>query len=321
MAQNNLRYKQNRLQQLRGFCYTARFNSMSKAAEKLYLGQPSISLQIKALERELGAQLFKRTGSRLELTYDGKQLFELARPLVDGIDRLDEHFASMRESEDRGTVTIATGGSTIQYLLPKVVANFTKEYPLVDVRLLNVYGKTRLRLLREGSVDFVVGPQIKMPSDLEFSPLVTYAPMLIAPLNHPLAARKRVTLKDIVKFPMILPPETHSTHRLISTVLAEQSLDYDVKLEIGSYDVIKKYVELGIGISIVMSHCLSGVDQLYTSPLDRYFPKRTYGVVYGKHNKLPPAPNRFLRMMLEDAGPALSSRMAVSSSNSSCATN
>src|SRR5437870_2576221 len=118
MRQSAGRYKQNRMQQLRGFCYAARSKSISKAAEKMSLSQPSVSLQIKALENELGARLFERRGPRIELTHDGQQLLELARPLVEAIDRLDEDFASLRESVERGTVSIAAGGSTIQYLLP-----------------------------------------------------------------------------------------------------------------------------------------------------------------------------------------------------------
>src|SRR5919108_4200046 len=100
MAESQGRYKQNRLQQLRGFCYAARTKSISKAAEKMGLSQPSVSLQIMALERELGARLFDRRGPRIELTHDGHRLLELARPLVEGIDGLEASFASLRESAD-----------------------------------------------------------------------------------------------------------------------------------------------------------------------------------------------------------------------------
>src|SRR3989337_965380 len=102
MARSAARYKPNRLQQLRGFCYAARNKSIAKAAEKMALSQPSVSLQIKALERELGAQLFERRGPRIELTHDGQRLLELARPIVDAIDTLAERFASLRQSVDQG---------------------------------------------------------------------------------------------------------------------------------------------------------------------------------------------------------------------------
>ena len=110
---------------------------------------------------------------------DLRRLLELAGPLVEALDRLDENFASMRESADRGTVNIAAGGSTMQYLLPPYVEQFTREYPQVDVRLHNVTGKAGLAQLREGEVDFAVGPMLETPSDIVFHPLVTYEPMLI----------------------------------------------------------------------------------------------------------------------------------------------
>jgi DNA-binding transcriptional LysR family regulator len=301
MADSPGRYKQNRLQQLRGFCYAARTKSISKAAEKMHLSQPSVSLQIKALETELGTQLFTRRGPRIELTHDGQRLLELARPLVESIDRLDENFASLRDSADRGVVSIAAGGSTIQYLLPRVVEKFTHECPQVDVRLHNVTGKAGLALLREGEVDFAVGPMLETPPDIKFHPLVTYEPMLITRHDHPLAAQSRVTLKDIAKYPLILPPKNQSTYRVVEMVFAEHSLEYDVKLEVGGYDVIKKYVELGLGISIVMSHCLTGADHLHSVPLGRWFPKRTYGLVLRKGAALSPAAERFVEMMRADA--------------------
>jgi DNA-binding transcriptional LysR family regulator len=291
------RYKQNRLQQLRGFYHAARMKSISKAAVKMHLSQPSVSLQIKALEEELGTQLFVRRGPRIELTHDGHRLLELARPLVEGIDGLEESFASLRESVDSGTVNIAAGGSTIQYLLPPFVQRYAKQHPDVDVRLHNVTGKAGLALLREGEVDFAVGPMLDTPPDITFHPIVTYEPTLITRRDHPLASQARVTLKDIARYPLILPPKEQSTYRVVELVFAEHSLEHDVKLEVGGYDVIKKYVELGLGISIVMSHCLTGADHLHSVPVGRWFPKRTYGLVLKKGHQLSPAAEQFIEMI------------------------
>jgi DNA-binding transcriptional LysR family regulator len=308
MARSNTRYKQNRLQQLRGFCYAARTKSISKAAEKMALSQPSVSLQIKALEEELGSKLFQRRGPRIELTHDGQRLLELARPLVEAFDRLDESFASLRESVERGTVNIAAGGSTIQYLLPPFVEAYTREYPQVDVRLHNVTGKAGLNLLRDGDVDFAVGPMFDAPADIEFHPLVTYEPMLITRRDHPLAGKSRVKLEDIARYPLILPPKEQSTYRVVEMVFAEHALKHDIKLEVGGYDVIKKYVELGLGISIVMSHCLSGADHLHAVPVGRWFPKRTYGLVLRKGRSLSPAAERFVEMIRSQAVHSLGGR-------------
>lgn len=261
----------------------------------MFLSQPSVSLQIKALERELGTKLFTRRGPRIALTHDGEKLLEIARPMVEGIDCLEESFASVRESAERGMVTIAAGGSTIQYILPTFVEKYTRDYPQVDVRLHNVTGKRGLAQLRGGEVDFAVGPMLDAPRDISFHPLKTYEPMLITRRDHPLAKRKRVGLKEISRYPLILPPKAQSTYRIVEMVFVEHSLDYDVKLEVGGYEVIKKYVELGLGISIVMSHCLTDADQLHVVPMSRYFPKRSYGIVLLKDKRLSPPAEKFVQ--------------------------
>jgi DNA-binding transcriptional LysR family regulator len=198
-------------------------------------------------------------------------------------------------------VNVAAGGSTLQYLMPRFVAKFSREYPLVDIRLHNLTGKVGLEMLRSGEVDFAVGPMFETPSDISFHPLVTFEPMLITRRDHPLAKRQRVTLKDIVKYPLILPPKNLSTHRIVEAVLSNRGLNYDVKLEVGGYDVIKTYVALGLGISIVMSHCLSTSDRLHAVAMGRYFPRRTYGVVLYKGRHLSPAAEEFVRTIRSNA--------------------
>lgn len=295
-----MRYQLNRMQQLRGFYYSARAKSITKAAERLGLSQPSVSLQIQALEQELGTQLFERRGPRIRLTRDGEILLELARPLVEGLEGLDEAFVSQRDSVTHGSVSIAAGGSTLQYILPPYVKTFVRKHPQIDLRLHNVTGKAGLALLRASEVDFAVGPMLDTPSDILFYPVMTYDPMLITARDHPLAARKRISLKDIAKYPLILPPRSQSTFRFVEMVFAEHALQHEVKLEVGGYDVIVTYVEMGLGISIVMSHCLTGREKLHTAPLGRYFPRRSYGLVLRKGRLLSPAASLFVQTSFPD---------------------
>lgn len=305
MNAQSLRYKQNRLQQLRGFCYAARTRSVSRAAEMMFLSQPSVSLQIKALERELNAKLFERNGPRISLTREGETLLELAEPLVDGFDALDEEFQARRDSLQRGVVAIAAGGSTIQYVMPRYVEQFMQAYPKVDVRLYNVTGKAGLELLRDGEVDFAVGPLLEQPDDIAFHPFASYDPVLITAQEHPLAKRKRITLRDISQYPLILPPKHLSTWRLVEFVFAEHNLPYEVKLEVGGYEVIKKYVQLGMGISIVTNICITGTEDLFVFPVQKHFPQRTYGVVLRKGKALS-AP---VRKFIETIQPALQGKL------------
>lgn len=297
MAQRSIRYKQNRLQQLRGFCHAAKNGSISKAAEKMFLSQPSVSLQIQALERELGALLFNRIGPKIELTHDGEILYELAQPLVQGFSTLEENFQALRDSIDRGRLEIAAGGSTIQYVLPSYVQSFVGQHPKIDLRLRNVTGREGLELLRAGEVDFCVGPMLEIPDEIEFHPIVAYDSVLITAKGHPLSKRKKVLPRHICKYPLILPPRHLSTWRQVEYVFAQENLTYEVRLEVGGWEVIKKYVEVGLGVSIVMNICITGNEDLEVIPVSEYFPKRTYGVVWRKNRPLSPQARGFIEIM------------------------
>jgi LysR family transcriptional regulator, low CO2-responsive transcriptional regulator len=297
MAGRTARYKQNRLQQLRGFCYASPTGSMSKAAEKMFLSQPSVSLQIQALERELNANLFDRKGPKIELTHEGQLLFELAQPLVDGFATLEETFNARRHSIESGHLIIAAGGSTIQYVLPAFVEKFVEQFPKIDLRLINVTGKEGMEMLRAGEVDFCVGPMLDIPEDIEFRPIVSYDPLLITEKGHPLSKRSTVTPRDISKYPLILPPRHLSTWRQVEYSFAQEGLPYEVRLEVGGWEVIKRYVGLGLGVSIVMSICIEGGENLEIIPVKDYFPRRTYGVVVRKKRQLSPQAKGFIEIM------------------------
>ncbi len=300
-AQSNAQYyKQNRLQQLRGFCYAAQTGNISKAAERLFLSQPSVSLQIQALEREFRCTLFERRGPRITLTPDGKMLYELAAPLVEEIDQLHETFNARRGAVESGRLDIAAGESTILYILPRIVQQFAQVHPGIELKLHNVTGRDGLAMLRADEVDFAVGSMIDVPEDIEYRPTFSYDPVLIAAENHPLAKKKRVTIQDVARHPLILPPRHLTTWRVVDLVFEQHNLKYQVQLEAGGWEVIKKYVELGLGVSVVTNICLTGNEKLVAIPLGKYFPKRTYGLVLRKGKFLSPQAQRFIEVMSQD---------------------
>ena len=300
MTTRRFYYKQNRLKQLRAFCHAVRTLSISKAAERMHLSQPSVSLQIKALEQEMNTVLFERRGPRISLTPEGRALYELASPLVEGIDSLPDAFAERCGNLDTGEIHIAAGESTILYLLPGFVERYSAEYPGVEIRLHNVTGRDGLERLRADSVDFAVGAMFDAPGDIIYRPLFTYPTVLIAPFGHPLTTLEEVTLDDIAPYGLILPPRHLSTWRIVDIVFQQHKVEFKVNIEAGGWEVIKRYVARGLGVSIVSSICMTEEDGLASMPLDNYFPSRTYGVVLRRGKFLSPAANRFLDMFEPD---------------------
>jgi len=270
---------------------------MSKAAEQMSLSQPSISLLIKALEKDLGGTLFLRQGPRIRLTAEGKILLELALPLVEGLETLPEAFHERCHDHVSGELDIAAGESTLLYILPKIMQQFAGAYPRVKVNLNNVTGRDGLELLRKGKVDFAVGSMLQTPDDIHYTPIFTYEPVLITAQGHPLATKKNLTLEDIGPYGLILPPRHLSTWQIVDLVFQQHNVKYNVILEAGGWEVIKKYVQINLGVSIVTSICLSGKEKLAAIPLSRYFPKRTYGLVLRRGKFISPAARKFIELM------------------------
>jgi DNA-binding transcriptional LysR family regulator len=290
-------YKQNRLKQLRAFCNAAQTESVSEAAERLFLSQPTVSLQIQALEREFETMLFERRGPKIRLTPEGKTLYKLAQPLIQGIDGLHETFIAKCGSLESGELNIAAGESTILYVLPEAMRNFSNTYPKIRIKLQNVTGRDGMSMLRADQVDFAVGSMSEVADDIFYHPVVSYKTVLITPVDHPLANKESLTLQDISPYGLILPPRHLSTWRMVDLIFNQHNLKYRVTLEAGGWEVIKKYVEQGLGISIVSDVCLSGDEKLVRIPRDDYFPDRGYGIVMRKGKFLSPQAKRFIEMM------------------------
>ncbi len=290
-------YKQNRLKQLRAFCKAVETKSISNAGEALFLSQPTVSLQIRALERELCVQVFERRGPIINLTPDGEVLYKLAKPLINGIDNLSKNFNSISGRLESGELHITAGETACMYLLPKYISQFKMDNPGVHVKLSNNTGKVGRELLKSDSVDFAVGAIPDNSDDMVFEPLFEYNPVLITPLGHPLAGRTDVTLEDISPHGLILPPRELSTWRKVDKIFSESEIPYKVSMEVGGWEVIKRYVEEGLGISIVSSLCLDGKENLSSAPLTQYFPKQIYGAVIRKGKFLTPQAKGFLEIL------------------------
>jgi DNA-binding transcriptional LysR family regulator len=305
-AKSTKYYRGNTLKQLRAFCAVARTGKMTDAGDELFLSQSAISLQIKALEEELSVVLFERRGPRIQLTPDGRKLLDMARPLVEGMDGLGERFdKEVRGDLEAGKLVIAAGESTIMYILPALLTNFHRQYPKIRVELHNVTGRDGLAMIRGDEVDFAVGSMMDVPSDISYEPLYSFDPALIMPLGHALADKKNIQIKDIAPYGLILPPRRLTTWRIVDRIFQQHGVPFSVVLEVGGWEVIKRYVELDFGVSITTGICLRKNDPLVVKNMSQYFPKRTYGIVVRRGKHLSLAAHAFLDAMKTVAAPDL----------------
>ena len=152
-------YKNNRLQQLRGFCHTVELGSISKAAEHMNLKQSSVSLQIKTLEDDLKTQLFKRNGPHISLTAEGHKLFALARPYVEGISNIHHEFSQELKTAEKTELHIAANGTAKAYILPHIIKEYTQLYHDIYIVIHFAEHDEAMDLIQRDIVDFAILPQ------------------------------------------------------------------------------------------------------------------------------------------------------------------
>lgn len=295
-------YKSDKLKPLRAFCQTVRLGSVSRAADALFVSQPAITLQLQALERDLGVPLLERNGRRLSPTREGEVLYDMALPLVEQLDGLEAGFRERVRGLEGGELRIAANSSTILYLLPKIVEAFRERHPDVRLVLDNVVTGEGADLLRDDAVDLVVGTLLDVPADLSYQAAHRFEQRLIASPGHPLLEKPRLELQDLAAHPLILPPKRQVTWRLVDLVLQKNRVPYTVALEVSGWDVIKQYVAMGMGVSIVPSICLveSDSERLGSRSLADFFPSRSYGVVVRKGRVLSAQARAFIALIKPD---------------------
>lgn len=176
-------YKQTRYKLLRTFCVVAQKENITHAAEQLHISQPTVSLQIQALEREMGEQLLERRGPSVRLTPEGKVLYQLVQPIAAGIDSLKETFAASLGKMEQGELNIAVGQSTALYVLPRYLERFCEAYPGIRINLHNVEGQSGMKKLLDDQVDLAVGPLLHIPDTIVYKPFASFGSILITPKN------------------------------------------------------------------------------------------------------------------------------------------
>jgi len=242
-------------QQLRIVRETVRQNfNLTEVAETLFTSQPGVSKHIKDLEDELGVELFVRKGKRLiGLTEPGKELIGIVERLLldaQNIKQLADQFTQ----KDQGQLVIATTHTQARYVLPKVVKGFKDAFPKVHLVLHQGSPAEIVSMLQTGQADIGIATEaLDTAPEIATFPYYQWRHALIVPKGHPLASLKGLTLKDIAAYPIITYHEGYTGRGQLDKAFADEGLAPDIVMSALDADVIKAYVELGLGIGIVAS--------------------------------------------------------------------
>lgn len=270
------------LQQFRFLREAARqkFN-ITAAARVLHTSQPGISKAIIELEGELGVSIFARAGKRiLGLTPPGQQVLSAAERIMQEVDNLKK-LARDFSGSPSGTLRVATTHTQARYVLPPVVHKFTQKYPQVRLKLLQADPQHIVNMVATGQADLGIATEALSDAQaLRSIPVYDWQHVVIVPPGHALAKFQttpgKLTLKDIARNP-IVTYETHFTGRAkIDTAFAAAKIEPSIVLEAIDADVIKTYVQLGLGVGIIAGVAVDhGRDNLVVLPCGHLFGANT----------------------------------------------
>lgn len=256
---------------------------MSRAGVFLSIGQPTVSTHVQRLEEEFNCRLFDRITRPIQLTTEGTRLLELVTPIVQALERgLESLEYEMNQQEQMGPFTIGAYPDLVRNYLPRVINHFRKQYPEVKIKVIARPYTTLLDMINAGDLDMVLinAPERKNPS-LTFQKLFESCFMLIAPLGHPLLEYPKPTLESVSQWPLISLSPQSCTRYYLERAFREAGLEYQVALETDFTELVKQYVELGMGIAVTQESGLSPGDEetLGVVNLDHLLPPAQIGVV------------------------------------------
>ena len=226
--------------------------NLTEAANRLFTSQPGVSKQIKELEDELGVEIFVRRGKRLvALTEPGKLVVKVVERILNETENLRQVGREFRDQES-GSLVIATTHTQARYALPKVVTGFKRRYPKVHLSLQQGSPPQLAEMVIGGDADIAIATEsLALYPQLLALPGYTWNHCVVVPNRHPLARVPRLALEDLAPYPIITYDAAFTGRSHIDAAFAARELKPDIVLSAIDADVIKTYVELGMGVGIV----------------------------------------------------------------------
>jgi LysR family cys regulon transcriptional activator len=287
------------LREIISFYHVAKLRSVSKAARKLELGQPTVTTHLRKLEDEFNLTLFDRIKRPIQLTSEGATFLELITPIVKSVDTLK---TQMDYSERRGSFVVGAYPDIVMHHLPQPIQSFRESFPEVRLRLVARPYITLIQMVKSGELDVALcsSPPPDDPS-FDFVKLFRYNVVLMTPPGHDLLKKQPVQLQDAATWPLILTGPESRTRRQVEQALKDQGVPYEIVLEMDNTELIKQYVEIGMGVAIVSDFTLheEDHDKIGVVRLDHLFPTADIGLCTLRGKFLGRAVRNFMDILVE----------------------
>ncbi|MDO9012318.1 MAG: LysR substrate-binding domain-containing protein [Gallionella sp.] len=286
------------LRQLKVFEAVARNLSFTRAAEELYLTQPTVSIQIKQLSDIVGQPLLEQIGKRIFLTDAGRELLRVCRDIFESLDRFEMLMSDMKGVK-AGKLRLAVI-TTAKYFVPRLLGVFCQRYPGIDVTLKVTNRERVLQRMADNQDDLYVLGQPPEQMDVEFEPFLENPLVVLAPGNHPLAGKKNISPQRLTEEQFLMREPGSGIRLATEEFFAERGLKLKVRMELGSNEAIKQAVAGGLGLAVLSVHTLAlerNIDELAILDVTGFPIRRHWYLVYPKDKQLSVVALAFLEFM------------------------
>jgi LysR family transcriptional regulator, low CO2-responsive transcriptional regulator len=242
------------LHQLKVFETVARHGSFTRAAEELFITQPTVSSQVKQLTKAVGLPLFEQIGKSLYLTDAGKELLATCQDIFERLNNFEMKVADLKGTK-QGQLRLAVI-TTAKYFVPRVLGSFCKKYPGIDIALqVTNHQEIQQRMLNNEDDLYIVSNPNK-DIDLSSKSFLDNPLVVVANRDHPLASKKNIDITCLNNEPFIMREQGSGTRDAVIDLFDQHQVSVKVKLELGSNEAIKQAIAGDLGISVLSEHCL-----------------------------------------------------------------
>jgi DNA-binding transcriptional LysR family regulator len=239
-----------KLEWLEAFAVFAEHQSFTRAARSLHLSQPALHVQVKKLSEALGVPLYRKKGQRLVLTADGERVAAFGRDVRDRTRELADVLAAGGKNHP---VVLAAGEGAYLYLVGEGIKRYVARG--APLRLVTRNREGTLDVLRSGEAHVGVAALDVPPDDLEARPLTDVGQVLVVPEAHPLAKKRRVRLTDLRGARLVVPGLDRPHRVALARALLEAGVSWEVAVEANGWELMLRFVELGVGLAVVNACC------------------------------------------------------------------
>lgn len=279
------------------FFVVAQELSFSKAAKKLFISQSAVSQSIRQLEEKLEVSLFNRSTKQVQLTADGKALFDHIEPAIHMISSGETYLMESKTLE-RGQLHIAASDTICRYYLLSYFKTFHNAFPGVEIKITNRTSVQCVDLLHKGQVDLIVTnlPNLHVTGDMAVTPTKSFKDVFIA---HPKRCDTTATysLEDLSTYPLLMLTKRTATSEFFYDLFKKEGIDVKASIELGSIDLLVDMARIDLGIAFVPDFCVTPSANLQILNIDHPIPERQIGWITHKKRPLSEAAKKFVQRL------------------------